>query len=83
MDGFGAHFDIAPPINGGLISPHVIGQRTYGTRVGAYDNTAGTSMVLTVAEAMANFDTRNTIVFCLWSGEEGGKRGRTTGLMSG
>ena len=72
---FGAHFDIAPPINGGLISPHVIGQRTYGTRVGAYDNTAGTSMVLTVAEAMANFDTRNTIVFCLWSGEEGGKRG--------
>ena len=72
---FGAHFDIAPPVNGGMISPHVIGQRTYGTRVGAYDNTAGTSMVLTVAEAMANYDTRNTIVFCLWSGEEGGKRG--------
>ena len=32
-------------------------------------------MVLTVAEAMANFNTRNTMVFCLWSGEEGGKRG--------
>ena len=73
---FGAHFDIAPPINGGLISPHLPGVgRTYGTRVGAYDNTAGTSMVLTVAEAMSGYSTRNTMVFCLWSGEEGGKRG--------
>ena len=73
---FGAHFDIAPPINGGLISPHLPGVgRTYGTRVGAYDNTAGTSMVLTVAEAMSGYSTRSTMVFCLWSGEEGGKRG--------
>ena len=72
---FGAHFDIAPPVNGGMISPHLIGERTYGTRVGAYDNTAGTSMVLTVAESMAGYSTRNTMVFCLWSGEEGGKRG--------
>tara|TARA_B100000282_G_scaffold42844_1_gene26720 strand:- start:248 stop:2011 length:1764 start_codon:yes stop_codon:yes gene_type:complete len=73
---FGAHFDIAPPANAGLISPHIPGVgRTYGTRVGAYDNTAGTSMVLTVAEAMASYSTRNTMVFCLWSGEEGGKRG--------
>ena len=71
---FGAHFDIAPPVNGAVLDPHVFG-RTYGTRVGAYDNTAGTSMVLTVAEAMANYKTRNTMVFCLWSGEEGGKRG--------
>ena len=71
---FGAHFDIAPPVNGGLLDPHIFG-RTYGTRVGAYDNTAGTSMVLTVAEAMAGYKTRNTMVFCLWSGEEGGKRG--------
>jgi len=71
---FGAHFDIAPPVNGGMLDPHIFG-RTYGTRVGAYDNTAGTDMVLTVAEAMANFNTRNTMVFCLWSGEEGGKRG--------
>ena len=71
---FGAHFDIAPPINGAVLDPHIFG-RTYGTRVGAYDNTAGTSMVLTVAEAMANYQTRNTMVFCLWSGEEGGKRG--------
>jgi hypothetical protein len=71
---FGAHFDIAPPVNGGMLDPHLFG-RTYGTRVGAYDNTAGTAMVLTVAEAMANYDTRNTMVFCLWSGEEGGKRG--------
>ena len=71
---FGAHFDIAPPVNGGMLDPHIFG-RTYGTRVGAYDNTAGTSMVLTVAEAMAAYETRNTMVFCLWSGEEGGKRG--------
>ncbi len=71
---FGAHFDIAPPVNGGMLDPHIFG-RTYGTRVGAYDNTAGTGMVLTVAEAMAGYDTRNTMVFCLWSGEEGGKRG--------
>ena len=71
---FGAHFDIAPPVNGAVLDPHIFG-RTYGTRVGAYDNTAGTSMVLTVAEAMANYQTRNTMVFCLWSGEEGGKRG--------
>ena len=71
---FGAHFDIAPPANAAVLDPHVFG-RTYGTRVGAYDNTAGTSMVLTVAEAMANYQTRNTMVFCLWSGEEGGKRG--------
>jgi hypothetical protein len=74
---FGAHFDVAPPANTALpiADPHLLGSRTYGTRVGAYDNTAGTSMVLTVAEAMANFDTRRTMVFCLWSGEEGGKRG--------
>ena len=71
---FGAHFDIAPPVNGGMLDPHLFG-RTYGTRVGAYDNTAGTSMVLSVAEAMASYETRNTMVFCLWSGEEGGKRG--------
>ena len=71
---FGAHFDIAPPVNAGMLDPHLFG-RTYGTRVGAYDNTAGTSMVLTVAEAMSDYSTRNTMVFCLWSGEEGGKRG--------
>ena len=72
---FGAHFDVAPPINALALDPHVTGVRTYGTRVGAYDNTAGTSMVLEVAEAMANAATRRTMVFCLWSGEEGGKRG--------
>jgi hypothetical protein len=74
---FGAHFDIAPPANAVLIDPHDSGSRTYGTRYGGYDNTAGTSMVLTTAEAMADmpYDTRRTMVFCLWSGEEGGKRG--------
>ena len=72
---FGAHFDVAPPANAILLDPHLTGTRTYGTRVGAYDNTAGTSMVMTVAEAMSGYKTRNTMVFCLWSGEEGGKRG--------
>jgi len=74
---FGAHFDIAPPANAVLVDPHESGSRTYGTRYGAYDNTAGTSMVLATAEAMADmpYDTRRTMVFCLWSGEEGGKRG--------
>mgnify|MGYP001009794946 FL=1 len=72
---FGAHFDVAPPANLLLTDPHVTGVRTYGTGVGAYDNSAGTSMVLTVAQAMSEFDTRRTMVFCFWSGEEGGKRG--------
>ena len=72
---FGAHFDVAPPVNGVLLDPHIIGERTYGTRVGAYDNTAGTSMVMETARALADFESRRTMVFCLWSGEEGGKRG--------
>jgi len=72
---FGAHFDIAPPANMVLLDPHVTGPRTYGTRVGAYDNSAGTSMVLETARALADFESRRTMVFCLWSGEEGGKRG--------
>ena len=58
-----------------LLDPHVIGMRSYGTRVGAYDNSAGTSMVLETARALADFESRRTMVFCLWSGEEGGKRG--------
>ena len=76
---FGAHFDVAPPANAAPIpiisDPHETGERSYGTRVGAYDNTAGSSMVLAVAEAASNFQTRRTMVFCFWSGEEGGKRG--------
>ena len=69
----GAHFDIAPivlPTDPSLGTP-----RGYGTRVGAYDNTVGTSVVLTMAEAMFEIPTRRGIVFCLWSSEEGGKRG--------
>ena len=72
---FGAHFDIAPPANLVVLDPHITGSRTYGTRVGAYDNSAGTSMVLETARALADFESRRTMVFCLWSGEEGGKRG--------
>jgi len=72
---FGAHFDIAPPANAVILDPHTTGSRSYGTRVGAYDNTAGTSMVLETARVLASFESRRTMVFCLWSGEEGGKRG--------
>ena len=72
---FGAHFDVAPPANLVLLDPHDTGSRTYGTRVGAYDNTAGTSMVLETARVLSEFESRRTMVFCLWSGEEGGKRG--------
>ena len=72
---FGAHFDIAPPANAVILDPHTTGSRSYGTRVGAYDNTAGTSMVLETAKVLAGFESRRTMVFCLWSGEEGGLRG--------
>ncbi|MDA9695905.1 M20/M25/M40 family metallo-hydrolase [Euryarchaeota archaeon] len=72
---FGAHFDVAPPVNAVLLDPHVVGFRSYGTRAGAYDNSAGTAMVMEAAGALADFETRRTMVFCLWSGEEGGKRG--------
>jgi len=72
---FGAHFDVAPPANLVLLDPHITGTRTYGTRVGAYDNSAGTSMVIETARALVEFESRRTMVFCLWSGEEGGKRG--------
>ena len=69
----GAHFDIAPII---ATTPVDMGApRGYGTRVGAYDNTVGTSVVLNMAEAMFDIPTRRGIVFCLWSSEEGGKRG--------
>ena len=72
---FGAHFDVAPPANAVLLDPHLTGSRSYGTRVGAYDNSAGTSMVLETAKVLANFESRRTMVFCLWSSEEGGLRG--------
>ena len=72
---FGAHFDVAPPANAVILDPHTTGSRTYGTRVGAYDNSAGTSMVLETARVLAQFESRRTMVFCLWSGEEGGTRG--------
>ena len=43
----------------------------------AYDNSAGTAMVMKL-RALADLRTRRTMVFCLWSGEEG-KEGRITG----
>ena len=67
---FGAHFDIAPPI---AYTPGAEqGIPGYGTRHGAYDNAAGSSMVLSTAKVLAEFDARRTMVFCLWSSEEEG-----------
>ena len=67
---FGAHFDIAPPV---AFTPGAeAGIPGYGTRHGAYDNAAGSSMVLTTASVLAEFDARRTMVFCLWSSEEEG-----------
>ncbi len=68
---FGAHFDIAPYATPTSLLPG-LEQTGYGTRTGAYDNSAGTSMVLTTAGALADFDARRTMVFCLWSSEEEG-----------
>ena len=73
---FGAHFDVAPLQTHLLLDPHVTGaSNLWNCVLEPTTTTAGTSMVLTVAEAMANYETRRTMVFCLWSGEEGGKRG--------
>ena len=71
---FGAHFDIAPPAVY-TPGPDIPG---YGTRTGAYDNTAGTSMILETADSLASIDTRRTMVFCLWSSEEEGLWGSTS-----
>ena len=68
---FGAHFDIAPYATPTSLIPG-LEETGYGTRTGAYDNTAGTSMVLTTASVLAEFDARRTMVFCLWSSEEEG-----------
>jgi len=65
---FGAHFDIAPPA-AYTPGPDLPG---YGTRTGAYDNTAGSSMILETADSLSSIDTRRTMVFCLWSSEEEG-----------
>ena len=67
---FVAHFDIAPPV---AYTPGAeVGVPGYGTRHGAYDNAAGSSMVLSTASVLAEFDARRTMVFCLWSSEEEG-----------
>jgi hypothetical protein len=69
----GSHFDIAPMVI--INDPSSGTPRGYGTRVGAYDNTVGTSVNLNMAEALFDIPTRRGIVFCFWSSEEGGKRG--------
>ena len=69
----GSHFDIAPMVV--INDPSSGTPRGYGTRVGAYDNTVGTSVNLNMAQALFDIPTRRGIVFCFWSSEEGGKRG--------
>ena len=69
---FGGHFDIAPYATPPTAVVPGLEQTGYGTRTGAYDNTAGSAMVLTTAGALASFDARRTMVFCLWSSEEEG-----------
>ena len=59
----GGHFDVAPPPNG------------IGTWEGAYDNTAGSCAVVSLAKALSQFETNRTIVFGLWSSEEEGLHG--------
>ena len=68
---FGGHFDIAPYATPTSLLPG-LEDTGYGTRTGAYDNSAGSAMVLTTAGALADFDARRTMVFCLWSSEEEG-----------
>ena len=68
---FGGHFDIAPYATPTSLLPG-LEETGYGTRTGAYDNSAGSAMVLTTAGALASFDARRTMVFCLWSSEEEG-----------
>ena len=36
-------------------------------------------MVMETAKALTEFESRRTMVFCLWSGEEGGKEGLIIG----
>jgi len=69
---FGAHFDIAPYATPPTAIIPGTEQQGYGTRTGAYDNAAGSSMVLSTAKVLADFDARRTMVFCLWSSEEEG-----------
>lgn len=69
---FGAHFDIAPYATPPTAVIPGTEQQGYGTRTGAYDNAAGSSMVLSTAKVLADFDARRTMVFCLWSSEEEG-----------
>jgi hypothetical protein len=59
----GGHYDVAPP-------PSYL-----GTWEGAYDNTAGTCAVMSLARGISQFETNKTIVFGLWSSEEEGLHG--------
>lgn len=59
----GGHFDVAPPPSG------------IGTWQGAYDNTAGTCAVVSLAKGISQLKTNKTVVFALWSSEEEGLHG--------
>ena len=64
----GYHWGTKFPNNWIVIGGHLdIVDQTYQ---GAYDNGAGASAVIEIAEAVAKLDTNKTIVFSLWGGEE-------------
>lgn len=65
VNGMGAHMDIAPPA-----SPPA-----GGTYEGAYDNTAGTTVMLMLAAVLADVELECDTFLALWSSEEEGLRG--------
>lgn len=61
----GGHMDLIPPV-----APPFV-----GTWQGALDNTAGTSVIIALANAIGQWEPKKTIVLALWSGEEEGTWG--------
>ena len=58
---FGAHFDVAPYATPPTAIIPGTEQQGYGTRTGAYDNAAGSSMVLTTAKVLADFASTGAV----------------------
>ena len=65
VQGMGSHMDIAPPG----------GPPGGGTAEGAYDNTAGTVVMMLYAQALVDIEVECDTFLGLWSSEEEGLRG--------
>ncbi len=65
VQGMGSHMDIAPPG----------GPPGGGTTEGAYDNTAGTVVMMLYAQALVDLEVECDTFLGLWSSEEEGLRG--------